>query len=134
MSRFATITAASSIALPAAAQEEVEPLRVKLPSGLEAELLEVLSGPSASGLVYRFRFVAEGFTPSDETVELVQLDLQYLCDAYALGRLPELGPKPSQIIISLADRPTEFGMADSRARQVFAAFSPVGSACIWEMF
>lgn len=133
MNRLATITAAISIAVPVMAQE-VEPLRMKLPSGLEAELLEVLSGPSAAGLVYRFRFVAEGFVPSDDTVELVQLDLQYLCEFYALDRLPGIGPQPSQIIISLADRPTEFGVADPSARQVFEAFSPEGGACIWEMF
>ncbi len=133
MNRLAAITAAISIALPAMAQE-VEPLRVKLPSGLEAKLLEVLSGPSSAGLVYRFRFVAEGFVPSEDTVELVQLDLQYLCDAYALDRLPGIGPQPSQIVISLADRPTEFGVADPSARQVFEAFSPEGRACIWEMF
>lgn len=134
MRRAAPVIALASAAVPAAAEQDAAALRVKLPSGLEAELLEVLSGPSAAGLIYRFRFVAEGLAPSAETVEQVQLDLQYLCDSYAIKRLPEIGPQPAQIIISLADRPTEFGVADPDARQVFEAFSPAGGACIWEMF
>jgi len=127
----AVIAIAAAAAGPALAQEAE---LVLLPSGLEARLLEVIRGPSSAGQVYRFRFVAEGFAPSEANVDMVQADLQHLCDAYALERLPGMGPQPAQIIISLADRPGEFGIADPAVRQVFEAYSPEVGACIWEMF
>jgi hypothetical protein len=44
------------------------------------------------------------------------------------------GPIPSQIIISLEDRPVPFGEADPEAVQYFEAFRVENGACIWEVF
>jgi len=107
---------------------------IALPSGLNARLQEVLTGRPGDGLVYRFRFVAEGFDPQAKDVETVLDDLTYLCNAYAVDRVSSIGPQPRQIVISLADKETEFGIADPSARQVFEAFSVQDDACIWEMF
>ena len=41
--------------------------------------------------------------------------------------LLQLGPQPSQIVISLADRPVPFGQPDPEATQFFEAFRPEGS-------
>lgn len=105
-----------------------------LPSGLSARVQEVLTDRPGEGLTYRFRFVAEGFDPRAEDVETVVEDLEWLCTAYALPRLSDIGPQPRHIVISLADRETEFGVATPEARQVFEAFSVEDDTCIWEMF
>ena len=116
-----------------AAAAQVEALR--LPSGLEARVQEVLTDqPAGGGLTYRFRFVAEGFEGGGEALETVMTDLEWLCTGYALPRISNIGPQPGRIVISLADRPSEFGVYDPAVTQVFEAFSPLGDACIWEMF
>lgn len=105
---------------------------IALPSGLEARLQEMLWDRPGNGLVYRFRFVAEEFT-GDEPFEMQSVDLEYLCNEYALGHVAGIGPLPSRIVISLADRPTEFGQFDPDVAQVFESFSLEGERCIWEM-
>ncbi|SLN64535.1 hypothetical protein PEL8287_03559 [Roseovarius litorisediminis] len=107
---------------------------ILLPSGLEAELQEMLWNEPGSGLVYRFRFVAPAFKGGDGDFDQLRADLEYLCNEYALARLSNLGPVPRQVIISLADRPSEFGVADPNVTQVFEAYSIENDTCIWEMF
>ena len=114
----------------AAAQEEA----LLLPSGLEARFLEVLTDRPGGGLAYRFRFVTEGFTGGEAALEAVMADMDYLCQTYAVTRLPGIGPMPSRIVISLADRPSEFGVFDPDVTQVFEAYSVQDGVCIWEMF
>jgi len=114
----------------AAAQEET----LLLPSGLEARLLEVLTDRPGGGLTYRFRFVAEGFTGGEAALEMVMGDMDYLCQTYAATRLPGIGPMPNRIVISLADRSSEFGVFDPEVTQVFEAYSVQDGVCIWEMF
>ena len=82
-----------------------------LPSGLDAHLQEMLWDRPGGGLVYRFRFVAAAFSGETE-FELLMGDLEYLCTEFALPKLANTGPQPSQIIISLADKPSEFGIYD----------------------
>lgn len=114
----------------ASAQEEA----LLLPSGLEARLQEVLTDRPGDGLVYRFRFVAGGFAVSDAVLDSVQQDLAWLCETYALPRLPAIGPQPSRIVISLADRPSEFGVYDPEVTQVFESFSAQDGSCQWELY
>ncbi len=121
-------------ALPVLAQlapKEEKPLF--LPSGLEAELQEMLWDRPGGGLVFRFRFVAPGFT-GEEVIEAVSLDLEFLCNTYALPRLANTGPNPSLVIISLADKPSEFGIYDAGVTQVFEAYRVENDTCIWEVF
>jgi len=118
-------------AAAAAAQEEA----LRLPSGLEARVQDVLTDrPAGGGLTYRFRFVAAGFESGEERLEQVMKDLEWLCTRYALPRISNIGPQPGRIVISLSDRPSEFGVYDPAVTQVFEAFRPAGEACIWEMF
>ena len=122
-----------ALAQGAAAQEEALPL----PSGLIARVQEVLTDRPGLGLTYRFRFVAEGFAgvgDTDSQLETVLADLVWLCESYALPRLASTGPMPAQVVISLADRPSEFGVFDPDVIQVFEAYRPQEGACIWEMF
>lgn len=106
---------------------------VILPSGLEAELQEMLWDRPGQGLVYRFRFVAPAFEQT-ENMEQVMGDLEYLCTHYALPKLANTGPMPNQVIVSLADKPSEFGEFDPDVTQVFEAYAVKDGTCIWEMF
>lgn len=128
--RAVLICAGLGLVHGAAAQEET----LSLPSGLEARLQEVLTDRPGDGLVYRFRFVAEGFVVSEAVLDLVQQDLAWLCETYALPRLPIIGPQPSRLVISLADKPSEFGVYDPDVTQVFEAFSAQDGTCKWELY
>lgn len=80
-------TLAALMALAAPEQGEAqEEERLVLPSGLEAELQEVISGEAAMGLTVRFRFTAEGFTGAED-FEAQTADLEYLCNDFALERI-----------------------------------------------
>lgn len=104
-----------------------------LPSGLSAYLHEMLWDRPGGGLVYRFRFVAEDFT-GKEDFEKQSEDLEFLCNDYAIDKLADIGPKPSQIVISLADKPSEFGKYEPDVEQIFESFSVEDGACIWDIF
>ena len=106
---------------------------VELPSGLRASLQEMIWNRPGQGLTYRFRFVAEGFAETDD-IDQVMADLHYLCTHYALDRLSVTGPAPRQVVISLADRASEFGTYDPDVTQVFEAYRIEEDACIWEVF
>lgn len=107
--------------------------QVALPSGLEAELQEMLWDRPGGGLVYRFRFVAPRFSNPQE-LEVVGKDLEFLCNQVALPKLANTGPTPSQVIVSLSDKPSVFGEFTPDVIQVFEAFSINEGTCIWEMF
>ncbi len=106
---------------------------VVLPSGLEAELQEMIWDQPGQGLVYRFRFVAPAFERADD-MDIVMADLEYLCTNFALPKLANTGPMPNQVVVSLADKPSEFGQFDPTVTQVFEAYSVKSGTCIWEMF
>lgn len=112
------------------AQNATAEQRLVLPSGLVAELQEVL----LDGAIYRFRFVAPGFTGVGDAFELVHGDMEFLCTEYALPRLIESKVEPDQVIISLADQPLEFGVINPDVIQVFEAYSIKDGTCIWEAF
>ncbi|MET4101265.1 hypothetical protein ABIE58_000682 [Roseovarius sp. MBR-78] len=115
----------------AAAQEEA----LRLPSGLEARLYEVLTDrPAGAGLIYRFRYVAQGFAAGADRLDAIAADLAWLCEEHALARIANTGPQPGQVVISLADREAEFGVYDGAVAEVFEAYRIEGDRCIWEMF
>lgn len=64
----------------------------------------------------------------------VHEDIVWLCENWALPRIAAPAPRPSQIVISLADREIPFGAFDPEAVQVFEAFGlpPDRNACEWE--
>lgn len=133
MTRGAAYLLALGLAQPAASQDETNEERLVLPSGLTAQLQEMLWDRPGSGLVYRFRFVAPDFT-GEEEFALLTADMEYLCNAYALPRLANTGPQPGRIVVSLADAPSDFGEFDPAVTQIFESFSVKDGTCIWEMF
>jgi len=112
-------------------------LVLALPSCQTVTLIETISNaPGPMGAVARFRFLAPEIAAEGGTVgfDTAAEDMLWLCQNYALARVAEFGPVPSQIIISLEDRPVPFGEADPDATQFFEAYSIENGACIWEVF
>lgn len=77
--------------------------------------------------------------PADPNVLLqdpIHADLVWLCEQVALPSLPPEGDRfrPALIVISLADRPVEFGEFALDAVQIFEGFTPAddGNSCLWE--
>ncbi|HCZ01370.1 MAG: acetolactate synthase [Rhodobacterales bacterium RIFCSPHIGHO2_02_FULL_62_130] len=110
---------------------------VAVPSGQDVRLLEVvLNAPGPDGVAARFRFVAPAIAKDGGEIdfETASADMAHLCQTYALPKLAELGPVPTQIIISFSDRAVPFGEAAPDATQFFEAYRVEGDACIWEAF
>lgn len=110
---------------------------VEVPSGQAVIWVDtVQDSPGPGGVTVRFRFLAPAIAREGGTVtpEAAQADMQALCDGFALPRIANTGPQPSQIVISLSDRPVEFGLPDPYATQFFEAYSIVDGTCVWEIF
>lgn len=108
---------------------------IAVPSGQVVQFQEVVWGQrGVGGLTVRFRFLAPEIAREGGRInfEEAEDDMQYLCDNYALSRISDLGPRPAQVIISLANRAVEFGTADPSVTQFFEAYRIEGDACIWE--
>ena len=110
---------------------------IAVPSGQPVQFLEVIRdarGPA--GLTYRFRFVAPEIAKGDGLVdfETAAADMDALCQEFALDRVSGIGPKPAQIIISLASEETVFGDAAPEVTQYFEAYRVEDGTCIWEGF
>ena len=123
---------AAVLCLLAAPVVAVDELRV--PSGQQVVFLEAIlneSGPE--GQTARFRFVAPAIA-TDIDFETVVVDMQHLCDTYALPRVTGTGTLPQQIVISLSAEAVPFGEAAPDVTQFFEAYSLLDGACIWEVF
>jgi len=110
---------------------------IKLPSGQEVTLLETLgNSPGSNGVALRYRFLAPSVAREGGTIDADTAghDMDWLCQTYALPRLPATGPQPAEIIISMADRDVPFGESDPEATQFFNAYSIDGTNCLWEPF
>lgn len=110
---------------------------IGVPSGQVVTLQDVIwNAPGPDGMVARFRFVAPAIARDGGTVDFdaASADMAALCQSYALARLAEFAPAPSQVIISMADQPLPFGEAAPDATQFFEAYTIKGNTCIWEAF
>jgi hypothetical protein len=109
---------------------------VTAPSGLVLHLQDVVwNAPGPDGLTLRFRFVAPGLAEADEaTIAATSDDMLWLCQTYALPRVPNTGPQPVQIVISVADRELPFGQAAPDAVQLFEAYDLADGECVWSVF
>lgn len=111
--------------------------RIPVPSGQEVTLQDVIwNVPGPEGLTYRFRFVAPAISQADGEIDYDTAvnDMFHLCQEFAIARLPEGGPQPNQIVISLSDRPVPFGETAPEVTQFFEAFRYKDGICEWEIF
>lgn len=111
-------------------------LVVDVPSGQSVTLLDVVwNVPGPDGLTTRFRFLTPAIAPGGGVdFDTASADMQHLCDAFALPRVKDNVPAPSQIVVSFSDRPLPFGASDPEVTQFFEAYRIEGGACEWEMF
>ena len=125
---WSVITAAGVISVAAPA------LAVEVPSGQPVELHEVLVDDMGDATWLRFRFIAPQIAREGGTIdyEKAEPDMAFLCETLALPYIDEYKLDGQMIVISLADRVTEFGQADPDATQFFEAYRPVDNSCIWE--
>lgn len=101
-----------------------------LPSDRKADLQEVLKDMD----LLRYRFVVPELSNTTDDLAVSTGDLEFLCSDYVLQDIAGQGLSASQVVISMGDRPTEFGVADPDALQVFELFSISDGLCIWEAF
>jgi hypothetical protein len=110
---------------------------VEVPSGQPVHFLEVVrDARGTAGLTFRFRFVAPEIARAEGSVdfETAAADMDHLCNSFALDRIADIGPKPAQIVISLADSATAFGDLTPEVTKFFEAYRVEDGACIWEGF
>lgn len=109
---------------------------IPVPSGQPVTLQEVITNIPGQGQTYRFRFVAPEMAESLGVVDFSTLepDMEHLCNSYALERIPNIGPQPNRIVISMAQRPTVFGAPNPEILQIFESYSIGDNTCIWEAF
>ncbi|MEM7520230.1 MAG: DUF6497 family protein [Pseudomonadota bacterium] len=107
-----------------------------VPSGQPVDLHEVLIDEVGPQTYLRFRFIAPDIATDDAAldVEATTLDMQHLCETFALDYMTQYALSGDTIVISLADKPTAFGVPDPDATQYFEVFTPVDTFCIWEEF
>ena len=117
-------------AVPATAQELQT---IAVPSGLEIALAEAMVDRGMP--IARFRFVAPaiggetGLTFAD-----VSEDLGWLCDGVVVPALAQVGWEGAQVVLSVSDRPTEFGLYDPNVVQFFQPFRLTDGRCSWDEF
>lgn len=110
---------------------------VTVPSGQDVEYVNVVRDARGSrGLTWRFRFVAPDIDRASGQIdhETAMKDMDFLCQNFAIERLPNIGPRPNQVIISLSSQPIDFGASDPEITQFFEVYGIVDNDCIWEPF
>ena len=107
-----------------------------VPSGQAVTLTEVLLDEAPGELWARFRFIAPAITRETGSVsyDLAGPDMDHLCDELALPYLANHQIVPVRVVISLMDRPVDFGVQDPTATQFFETYRPEDARCVWEEF
>ena len=102
-------------------------------SGFDHTLFETLDSTSPDGTrVLRLRYVDESLTSEDH--QKVADDFAALCERDALPHNAQAAEKFDQVVISLANKKSEFGVFNPEVTQYFEAFTLENDSCIWEAF
>ncbi|SHG43389.1 DUF6497 family protein [Cognatishimia maritima] len=119
------------LATTAGALEE----RPAVPSGFEVTLQETRTETLQDGTaVLRLRFVMPQIGGDSASYVTVADDFASLCETVGMSTLAETGLAVDQIVVSLSDRETAFGVANPDATQYFEVFTLENDTCIWEAF
>lgn len=129
-SKIAVFGGALMSAAAAGALEEVP----AVPSGHSLTLQETLVDHATEQSVLRLRYVMPAIADKSLGYNDLLADFEYLCETQAV---PEALAQPTpiqQIVISLSDQETEFGVSNPDATQYFEAFNLETDICILEGF
>ena len=109
---------------------------IKLPSGQTVTWVDAIhDAQGTEGSAMRFRFLAPAISGRGALhVEDALSDIAWLCENFALARIPNPGPQVNQIVVSLMDREVPFGEADETVTQYFDAFNITNGTCELELF
>ncbi|WP_170434582.1 DUF6497 family protein [Ruegeria arenilitoris] len=105
-----------------------------VPSGQPVTLEDVLVDTNPGELWLRFRFVAPKIGDEVGSIgyDVAATDMEHLCQTLAIPYVAHHQLSPARVVISLSDRPVEFGNSSPDATQYFEAYRLEQSACIWE--
>ncbi len=105
-----------------------------VPSGQPVEFVEVLLDNNPGELWVRFRFIAPkiGSTTGRIGYDVASADMEHLCQTLAIPYVAQHELNPARVVISLSDRPVEFGHSEPDATQFFEAYRLEQSNCVWE--
>ena len=105
-----------------------------VPSGQPVHLSDVLLDENPGELWVRFRFIAPkiGYTAGRIGYDVASADMEHLCHTLAVAYVAKYELDPARVVISLSDRPIEFGNSAPDATQFFEAYRLEESRCIWE--
>lgn len=104
-----------------------------IPSGFEHSLFETLEDTMPDGKrVLRLRYVADSLGAEDH--QRVSADFAALCARDALPHQAKADPKFDEVVISLANKKSEFAVFNPEVTQYFEAFTLKNGSCIWEAF
>lgn len=133
MSNRAMLLLSLACAAPLSGADAGDLPAITTPSGLTVTFLDVITDAPGLGLAYRFRFLAPDLDP-DMDYMVAEGDMAHLCRSYALPRLPEIGPQPSQVVITLSTRAIPFGDIAPDVVQFFEVYAPENDDCVWQAF
>lgn len=124
----------AALAVVAACQDEAGTgPTVEVPSGRTISLIDVITNaPGPAGATARFRFLVPGLASED--ADEAAVDMQAVCDNFALKRTDGMVPAPQQIVISFAGAEVPFGEAAPDVVQFFESYRIENGACVWEVF
>lgn len=119
------------LSLPSIAAAETS---LPVPSGQPVHLSDVLLDNNPGELWVRFRFIAPkiGATVGRIGYDVASNDMEHLCQTLAVAYVAQHDLDPTLVVISLSDRPIQFGDAAPDATQFFEAYRLEQSRCIWE--
>jgi len=105
-----------------------------VPSGQPVHLSDVLLDNNPGELWVRFRFIAPKIGSSVGRIgyDVATKDMEHLCQTLAVPYVAQHQLEPFRVVVSLSDRPIDFGDAAPDATQFFEAYRLEQSRCIWE--
>lgn len=105
-----------------------------VPSGQPVHLSDVLLDDNPGELWVRFRFIAPKIGSDSGRIgyDIASVDMEHLCQTLAVAYVAKYELDPARVVISLSDRPIEFGRSSPDATQFFEAYRLEQSRCIWE--
>ena len=110
---------------------------VTVPSGQPVEFVDLVKEANGTpDSIFRYRFVAPQIARDGGTIgiDAALEDIDALCKSFVLPQLEADAEMPERVVISLSDRPVEFGVPTPAATQFFEAFRIENGACVWEGF